>query len=52
MANIFNINNENLKTENVENDAVVQQTPGLNVIGAFNIVGSVATEENALAALI
>jgi len=47
MANIFNINNDNL-----QNDAVLQQTPGINPAGAFNIVGSVAAEENALSAII
>lgn len=51
MANIFNINNENSQN-NVENDVVLQQTPGLNAAAAFNIVGSVASEENALAAII
>lgn len=52
MANIFNINNGSIQENNVQNDIVVQQTPGLNAAAAFNIVGSVAAEENALAALI
>lgn len=54
MANLFNINSENSQKQNgnVINDAVIQQVPGVNPAGAFNIVGSVASEENALAAII
>lgn len=52
MANIFNINSESIKNNDVQNDVDIQQTPGLNAAAAFNIVGSVAAEENALAALI
>lgn len=52
MANIFNINSESIKDDNIKNDVDIQQTPGLNAAAAFNIVGSVAAEENALAALI
>ncbi|WP_019227680.1 hypothetical protein [Sedimentibacter sp. B4] len=52
MANIFNINSDSIKDNNVQNDVDVQQTPGLNATAAFNIVGSVASEENALAAII
>ncbi len=54
MANIFNINSENsiTKNENLKNEEVLQQVPGINAAGAFNIVGSVAAEENALAAII
>ena len=47
MPNIFNINNDNL-----QDDVVIQQTPGINPAGAFNIVGSIAAEENALSAII
>jgi len=52
MSNIFNINNEFIKDNNVQNFVEVQQTPGLNAAAAFNIIGSIATEENALAAII
>ncbi len=52
MANIFNINNECIKDNNVQNDVEVLQTPGLNAAAAFNIIGSIAAEENALAAII
>jgi len=51
MANIFNINNDK-NNDNLQNDVVLQQTPGINSAGAFNIVGSVAAEENALSAII
>ncbi|MBP7222685.1 MAG: hypothetical protein KBA50_05495 [Sedimentibacter sp.] len=52
MANIFNINCESYKDNNVQNDVDIQQTPGLNAAAAFSVVGSIAAEENALAALI
>ena len=52
MANFFNINNENTKKATLQDDVVIQQTPGLNEAAAFNVVGSIAAEENALAALI
>ncbi len=52
MANIFNINNINSKDNNVQNDVEVQQVPGLNAAAAFNVVGSIASEENALSAII
>ncbi|MEL7604449.1 hypothetical protein SDC9_64349 [bioreactor metagenome] len=52
MANIFNINSDSIKDNNVQNDVDIQQIPGLNAAAAFNIVGSVASEENALAAII
>ena len=52
MSNIFNINNENLKHDNMHNCIEEQQTPGLNAAAAFNIIGSIASEENALAAII
>jgi hypothetical protein len=52
MANFFNINNENIKKEKLQENVVIQQTPGLNEAAAFNVVGSIAAEENALAALI
>ena len=52
MSNIFNINNENIEDDNVQNDVAVQESSVLNAAAAFNIVGSVSTEENALAALI
>ena len=50
MANIFNINSESYKDNNVQNNVGIQQTPGLNAAAAFNVVGSIAAEENALAA--
>ena len=52
MANFFNINNENIKKEKLQENVVIQQTPGLNEAAAFNVVGSIAAEENALAALV
>lgn len=54
MANFFNINSENPQTkkENLKEDIVLQQVPALNPAGAYNIVGSIASEENALAAII
>lgn len=53
MANIFNLNNISSKEENnVQNEIVLQQTPGLNAAAAFNVVLSIASEENALAAVI
>lgn len=52
MANIFNINNDNTKDNNVQNEVEVQLTPGLNAAAAFSIIGSIAVEENALAAVI
>lgn len=54
MANFFNINNEISQKQNInlQNDAGIQQVPGLNAAAAFNVVGSVAAEENSLAAII
>lgn len=52
MANIFNINSEKQQNNNLQDDVALQQTPGLNAAAAFNIVGSVASEENALSAII
>ncbi|MDD2494808.1 MAG: hypothetical protein PHE29_06400 [Tissierellia bacterium] len=52
MASFLNINNENIQNVSPQNDAVLQQVPGLNTAGAFNIIGSVAAEENALSAII
>ena len=54
MANFFNMNKENAKPQNekLQNNVVLQQIPDLNAAAAFSIVGSVAAEENALAALI
>lgn len=53
MANIFNLNNINSKEENnVQNEVEVLQTPGLNAAAAFSIIGSIATEENALSSVI
>lgn len=54
MANFFNMNKEIAKPQNekLQNNVVLQQVPNLNAAAAFSIVGSVAAEENALAALI
>lgn len=52
MANIFNINSGSYKDNYVQNNVDIQQTPGLNAAAAFNVLGSIAAEENALAALI
>lgn len=52
MSNIFNINNEITEDDNMQNCVEVQQTPVLNAAAAFSIVGSIAAEENALAAMI
>lgn len=52
MSNIFNINNENIKDYSVQNDIELQQVPGLNAAAAFSIIGSIAVEENGLAAII
>lgn len=53
MANFFNMNNEKVLAKNEKTqDVIIQQVPGVNPAGAFSIVGSVAAEENTLAALI
>lgn len=52
MANFFNINSDNIKKEKVQDNVIIQQIPGLNADAAFSVIGSIAAEENALAALI